>query len=73
MAEWLKIIASLNPLTYAIEPIRYIYQHDSWELGSMVMKTPFVNFNFAEVLLILLVFDLLILIAIQPLLRRRFA
>jgi ABC-2 type transport system permease protein len=73
MAKWLQIIASLNPLTYAIEPIRYIYQQNNWGLGSIVMETPLSNFSLAGVLLILLAFDVVILLAIQPLLRRRFA
>lgn len=73
MAKWLQVVASLNPLTYAIEPIRYLYEHNDWNLASIVMETPFINFNFATVLLILLAFDVVILLAIQPLLKRRFA
>jgi ABC-2 type transport system permease protein len=73
MTKWLQVIACLNPLTYAIEPIRYLYHNSDWSLASIVMKTPWLNFNFALVLSVLLVFDLLILLSIQPLLRRRFA
>lgn len=73
MASWLQIIASLNPLTYAIEPIRYIYQHSTWNLGNLVLHTPWIDFNFATVLAILCAFDLVILFAIKPLLSRRFA
>jgi ABC-2 type transport system permease protein len=73
MADWLKIIASLNPLTYAIEPIRYIYFNQTWSLDSIVLQTPWLDLSFFAVLLILLAFDALILTAIQPLLRRRFA
>jgi ABC-2 type transport system permease protein len=73
MAGWLQIIASLNPLTYAIEPIRYLYLHSDWTLASTVMDTPWRTVNFGAVLLILLVFDSLVLLTIQPLLRRRFA
>lgn len=73
MAKWLQIIASLNPLTYAIEPIRYLYQNKNWNLASIVMETPFANFSFAGVLLMLLAFDGIILLAIKPLLSRRFA
>ncbi|ACK66593.1 ABC-2 type transporter [Rippkaea orientalis PCC 8801] len=73
MAKWLQIVASLNPLTYAIEPIRYIYLKGHWSLGSVILDTPWTAINFASVLLILLAFDVLILVAIQPLLRRRFA
>ncbi|MCC0177220.1 ABC transporter permease [Waterburya agarophytonicola K14] len=73
MAGWLQVIASLNPLTYAIEPIRYIYGHGDWAINSIVMNTPWIGFSFGSVILVLLGFDALILLAIQPLLRRRFA
>ncbi|MBE9047668.1 ABC transporter permease [Pleurocapsales cyanobacterium LEGE 10410] len=73
MAGWLQIVASLNPLTYAIEPIRYIYSHGDWAINSLVMDTPWFGFSFGSVILVLLAFDALILLLIQPLLRRRFA
>ena len=73
MAGWLQVVASLNPLTYAIEPIRYIYGHGDWAIGSIVMNTPWIGFSFGTVILILLAFDALVLLSIQPLLRRRFA
>ena len=73
MAGWLQVVASLNPLTYAIEPIRYIYGHADWAINSIVMNTPWIGFSFTSVILVLLAFDALILLAIQPLLRRRFA
>ena len=73
MAGWLQVIASLNPLTYAIEPIRYIYSHGEWAINSIVMHTPWIGFSFGGVILVLLAFDAFVLLAIQPLLRRRFA
>jgi ABC-2 type transport system permease protein len=73
MAGWLQIVASLNPLTYAIEPIRYLYLNNDWTFSSMVMNTPWTSISFSVVILILLAFDALVLFAIQPLLRRRFA
>ena len=73
MAGWLQVIASLNPLTYAIEPIRYIYSHSDWAINSIVMNTPWLGFSFGAVILVLLGFDALVLLLIQPLLRRRFA
>lgn len=73
MADWLKVVASLNPLTYAIDPIRYLYLNSDWSLSSVVLHTPWGALNFAATLLILLAFDALVLLAIQPLLRRRFA
>jgi len=73
MADWLKVVASLNPLTYAIEPIRYIYLNESWNLSSIVLETPWLNLSFGLSLLALLAFDVIILLLIQPVLRRRFA
>jgi ABC-2 type transport system permease protein len=73
MAGWLQVIASINPLTYAIDPIRYLYLNGDWTLASQVMDTPWGSISFAGVLLVLLGFDALILLLIQPLLRRRFA
>ena len=72
MSKWLQVVASLNPLTYAIEPIRYIYMHSDWALNSVIMHNPWFAVNFVSIVVILLGFDALILLAIQPLLKRRF-
>ena len=73
MPSWLQVVASLNPLSYAIEPIRYLYLHNDFSFGSVVMAAPFGDISFGVALLVLLVFDIVTLVAIQPLLRRRFA
>ncbi len=74
MADWLKVVASVNPLTYAIEPIRYLYLHSNWSLtNNIVLETPWFGLNFLSVLLVLVIFDLAVLLLIQPLLRRRLA
>lgn len=72
MANWLKVIVSCNPLTYAIEPIRYIYQNGDWSMSSIVIQLPWFEFNFVTAIVILVAFDLLVLLAIKPLLSRRF-
>jgi ABC-2 type transport system permease protein len=71
MPKWLQVIASLNPLSYAIEPIRYLYTHPTWNLASPVMPTSWATISFGGALLVLVVFDAIVLLAIQPLLRRR--
>ncbi|MGE5655894.1 MAG: ABC transporter permease [Actinomycetota bacterium] len=73
MPNWLQTVVSLNPLSYAIEPIRYLYLHSDWSLASAVMQTPWGNVSFGGSLLVLLAFDAVALLSIQPLLRRRFA
>jgi ABC-2 type transport system permease protein len=73
MPGWLQVVACLNPLSYAIEPIRYLYLHSNWSLASIVMEAPWASISFGGALLVLLTFAAGVLLAIQPLLRRRFA
>ena len=73
MPKWLQVVATLNPLSYAIEPIRYLYLHADWGLGSVVMQAPWGAVTFGGALLVLLGFNLVALLSIQPLLRRSLA
>ena len=73
MPQWLQAVACLNPLTYAIEPIRYLYTHPQWDLTSIVLQAPWGSVSFGTSLLILVGFAGFTLAAIQPLLKRRLA
>lgn len=73
MPKWLQVVAALNPLSYAIEPIRYLYLHSNWGLGSVVMQAPWGDVTFGGALLVLLGFNLVALLSIQPLIRRTLA
>lgn len=73
MPKWLQVVASLNPLSYAIEPIRYIYTHSSWAWNSVVMQAPFGSVSLGLALLVLAGFSGIALLSIRPLLRRAFA
>ncbi|MBF2027765.1 MAG: ABC transporter permease [Oscillatoriales cyanobacterium C42_A2020_001] len=73
MPTWLQWVASLNPLSYAIEPIRYVYLHNDWSLGSVVMQAPFGEVTLGAALLVLVGFCAVALLSIQPRLRRAFA
>jgi ABC-2 type transport system permease protein len=73
MPGWLQWVASLNPLSYAIEPIRYLYLHSDWGLNSVVMNAPFGTVTMGVALLVLVGFDLAVVLAIQPLLKRTLA
>lgn len=70
MPNWLQIVVTLNPLSYAIEPIRYLYLHGDWGLSNIVMSAPWGDVTFGGALLVLLLFDGVALLGIQPLLRR---
>jgi ABC-2 type transport system permease protein len=73
MPQWLQLVACLNPLTYAIEPIRYLYTHPQWDLASIVLQATWGNVSFGTSLAILVGFAFVTLTAIQPLLKRRLA
>jgi ABC-2 type transport system permease protein len=70
MPKWLQIVATLNPLSYAIEPIRYLYLHKDWSLNSVVMHAFWGDVTFGSAILVLLGFALLALLIIQPRLRQ---
>jgi ABC-2 type transport system permease protein len=73
MPKWLQVVATLNPLSYAIEPIRYLYLHQDWRLDSVVMHAFWGDVTFGGALLVLLGFALVALLSIQPQLRRTLA
>ena len=73
MPDWLQVIATLNPLSYAIEPIRYLYLHSSWGLNDIVMHAFWGDVTFGVALLVLLSFAVVALLSIQPQLRRSLA
>lgn len=73
MPSWLQWVATLNPLSYAIEPIRYLYLHPDWNLGSVVMHAPFADITLGVALLVLVAFSAIAVTVIQPVLRRSLA
>lgn len=73
MPGWLQVVASLNPLSYAIEPIRYLYVHPDWALNSVVMQAPFASITLGAALGLLAAFTAIALLLIRPLLRRSLA
>lgn len=73
MPTWLQWVATLNPLSYAIEPIRYVYLHADWSLTSIVMQAPFGPVTLGTALWILVGFTVTSLVLIQPRLRKAFA
>lgn len=70
MPAWLQWIALLNPLSYAIEPIRYIYQHPDWSLNAIAIAAPWGSVSLIGCLGLLSAFAVVSLYSIQPLLKR---
>ena len=72
MPEWLGWIASINPLTFAIEPIRMAY-HNSVDLKSVLINAPYGEVNGYSCLAILFILTVGLFFLIRPLLNRKLA
>ena len=72
MPVWLGWIASINPLTFAIEPIRMAYQN-TVDLKEVLINAPYGDVNGYSCLLILLILTVGLFFIIRPLLNRKLA
>ena len=70
MPTWLQWIASLNPLSWAIEPIRYVYCHSSWAWDSVVFTAPWGEMTMIKAAIALWVFGVFVGFCIRGTLRR---
>lgn len=59
MPYWMQIIASLNPLSYAIETIRFIYQNNTYTLHSNIIQTTWGTLVLQDVILLFILIDIL--------------
>ena len=72
MPSWLGWIASVNPLTFAIEPIRLAYS-DSLDLRSVLINAPYGDVNGYVCLTILFILTIGLFFLVLPLLNRKLA
>ncbi len=72
MPSWLGWIASVNPLTFAIEPIRLAYS-ESFNLGSVLINAPYGDVNGYVCLSILFILTIGLFFLVLPLLNRKLA
>ena len=70
MPTWLGWLAALNPLTFAIEPIRAAYQ-GPLDLSAVLLEAPYGDVTGTSCLLILLFLTIGLFLAIRPLLNRK--
>ena len=70
MPSWLGWLAALNPLTFAIEPIRAAYG-GAFHLSNVVLNAPYGDLTAATCLGILAVLAVGLFLAIRPLLDRK--
>jgi ABC-2 type transport system permease protein len=70
MPNWLGWLAALNPLTFAIEPIRAAYL-GQFALNRVVLEAPYGALTAGQCLLLLLVLAVGLFVSIRPLLDRK--
>ncbi len=70
MPAWLGWLASINPLTFAIEPIRAAY-YGSANLGAVLIQVPYGDLTGYECLGFLMVLTIGLFLTIRPLLNRK--
>ncbi len=70
MPMWLAWIASINPLTFAIEPIRSAYEN-SFDLNSVLIHAPYGELTGYTCLFTLLILTIGLFFLVRPLLNRK--
>lgn len=65
MPYWLQIVAFLNPLTYAVEILRYIYMNEYIDYHDSIIKTIWINFNTNDSIAILFMLNIINLTIIK--------
>nr|YP_009313368.1 Hypothetical protein ycf38 [Dichotomaria marginata]SCW21622.1 Hypothetical protein ycf38 [Dichotomaria marginata] len=72
MSSWLKILASINPLSYAIEIIRYTHLNISWSLESSILTSSFGSINILNITTFMITINYLCLLCIYKLICNKF-
>nr|YP_009297868.1 ABC-2 type transporter [Kumanoa americana]AOM67602.1 ABC-2 type transporter [Kumanoa americana] len=72
MPSWLQIIASINPLSYAIETIRYAYLYKEWKINTTIMETVWGPIKLIDIVFILIFIYLISFIYIKKLISNKF-
>ncbi|WP_218082019.1 ABC transporter permease [Anthocerotibacter panamensis] len=70
MPPWLQWVASLSPLTWAIEPVRHLYVMPDWSLTTPILNAPWGQLTLEGALLALLLFDLVAVALVGNLLKK---
>lgn len=72
MPSWLQVIASINPLSYAIETVRYAYLNQSWSYQSNIMQNVWGPVTIMTIFIIFISSNLLCFAFIYQLISNKF-
>nr|QCI07877.1 hypothetical protein [Pleonosporium borreri] len=72
MPSWLQFLACLNPLTYAIEILRYLYSNHQIIYNTNIIKTIWITLSIKNSIIILLLINTINLIITQYILKYKY-
>nr|YP_010471052.1 ABC-2 type transporter [Synarthrophyton patena]UVF62881.1 ABC-2 type transporter [Synarthrophyton patena] len=72
MPHWLQIIANLNPLTYAIESMRFISLSQTWHYNSTVIEIPWMSLTLKHIIYLLIILTLTSFTSVKKILSNKF-
>ena len=72
MPSWLQILASLNPLSYTIEVIRYAYLHEFCYNNSIAMQTVWGSIRIIDAYIVMTIINIICLIMVSKVISNRF-
>lgn len=72
MPSWLQVLASLNPLSYTIEVIRYAYIHEFCYNNSIAMQTVWGAIKIIDTYIIMIIINIISLITVNQVIANRF-
>ncbi len=70
MPLWLQWIATLNPLTWAIEPVRYLFINPAWSWNGAMILAPWGPFSLEGALFALVGFNILAFLLVSRVLKQ---
>lgn len=72
MPHWLQVIAHLNPLTYAIESMRFVSISQQWSYNSNVIEIPWISLTLKHILILLSIIALISFKSVKAIINDKF-
>nr|YP_010925639.1 ABC-2 type transporter [Neoporphyra dentata]WKD83871.1 ABC-2 type transporter [Neoporphyra dentata]BCA87307.1 putative transport permease ycf38 [Neoporphyra dentata] len=71
MPPWLQLIASLNPLSYAIEGTRYLYSSIHWNFAESIIKVSWGDVCLGQIIALLVILDIIAAYLVSKILKAK--
>nr|YP_007947851.1 hypothetical chloroplast protein 38 [Neoporphyra haitanensis]AGG37100.1 hypothetical chloroplast protein 38 [Neoporphyra haitanensis] len=71
MPPWLQLIASLNPLSYAIEGTRYLYSSIHWNFTESIIKISWGDVCLGQIIALLVILDIIAAYLVSKILKAK--